>query len=157
MKNGWDRLGSFLNGAAAAAQLYARAAQNGSFIEAVCLSANLIDAQLRLGLILKRQIQRRDRTVDIDLLLQADGDKPLFEKEIYEMAHVEGVISRDLHDRLKSLYTDRNRVVHRYIITDLKTEDVLEIGVRYEQIEREVERSRVAAGGPEVGGAGELS
>jgi hypothetical protein len=89
---GFARLEKFLHGCAAAAELYSKAAKNGHFVEVICLAANLIDAQLRIGIILARQIQRKDRSIDAELLFQSDSDRPIFEKEVYSIAERESVI-----------------------------------------------------------------
>jgi len=130
---GFTRLEKFLHGCAAASELYSNAAKNGYFVEAICLAANLIDAQLRIGIILARQIQRKDRSIDAELLFQSDSDRPIFEREVYSIAERESVISVEFATELRNLYNDRNRVVHRYIITDITTEQVLDIGIADEK------------------------
>lgn len=137
----WKRLEAFLNGVAAASELYGKAARNGSIIETVCLAANLIDAKLRIGIILARQLERGDKSIDVDLLLQTPTDRPIFEKEIYAIARKEGVIYASLEQELRRVYDDRNRVIHRYIITDITTDDVLAIGIAYEHAIEEVRRA----------------
>jgi hypothetical protein len=169
METDWDRLGRFLNGVAASAELYSKAAKNGYFIEAVCLASNLIDAQLRIGLILRQQIKTKSKTIHKALLFQGEQDKPISEREIYKRALAEGVINQGLYSNLDELYTDRNKVIHRYIVSDLRTEGVLEIGIRYEKMQTAVrdaifaieeEQIRLGVGmtvkGPTFEGAGAI-
>ena len=75
MNNEWNKLINFLNGLAAATELLNRAGKNGFFIEAVCLSANIIDAELRIGIILKHQIETRSREIPVEYLFQEEKGK----------------------------------------------------------------------------------
>jgi hypothetical protein len=130
---------------------------------------NLIDAQLRIGLILRQQIKTKSKTIHKALLFQGEQDKPISEREIYKRALAEGVINQGLYSTLDELYTDRNKVIHRYIVSDLRTEGVLEIGIRYEKMQTAVrdaifaieeEQIRLGVGmtvkGPTFEGAGAI-
>ncbi|MCX6735862.1 MAG: hypothetical protein NTZ13_02160 [Candidatus Parcubacteria bacterium] len=118
----------------AAIDLTNKAQENGSSIELVILYANQIDAHLRLALILQEQLQNSTDNIDATLIFQGKTDKPIFEKEIYERALNQGVIEKSLYERLKNLYELRNGVVHRYIISDLKTNDIVKLVVDYMDI-----------------------
>ncbi|MDO8550984.1 MAG: hypothetical protein Q7S39_12660, partial [Ignavibacteria bacterium] len=76
---------SFMKGFAAAAQLSQRAVANGSFIESVCLSASIIDALLRIGLILDYQLKTKTDQILNELLYQADEKKIVTERSIYKL------------------------------------------------------------------------
>lgn len=128
------RFESFLRGLSAAVQLSRRAVENGSFIESVCLAASVIDAQLRTGLILNCQLQTGSSDLLDDLLHQADESKIVTERSIYKRALRENIISQEMYDELNDLYYLRNRVVHRYIISDITTEQVVEIARRYADV-----------------------
>ena len=123
-----------MNGFAATAQLLQRAGKNGFFIEYTCLSASIIDGLLRIGLILKHQLETKTDDILDSLLYQSDEDKIISERKIYKLALKEEIISQELFDQLEILYKERNRVVHRYIISDISTKEVLNIGIQYEQI-----------------------
>ncbi len=123
-----------MNGFTAAAQLIQRAGQNGFFIEYVCLAASVIDGLLRIGLILNYQLETKTRDILDSLLYQSNEDKIIPERKIYKMALEKGILSQDLFDQLEDFYKKRNRVVHRYIISDITTDQVLNIGIQYEQI-----------------------
>ena len=135
-----EHLIRFLEGLSGAVQLYNRSVQNGSFIEAACLCASIIDASLRIGVILKHQLDTESNELFTDMLYQGASDKPLSEKCIYDRALKNGVIDQGLHDTLYRLYDDRNRVIHRYIISEITTNEVLMIVQSYEDV-----RKRVAA------------
>ena len=55
------------------------------------------------------------------------------ERKIYEDALAVGVIDDKIYDELNTLYQLRNRVIHRYIISNIKTRDFVEISVRYSE------------------------
>lgn len=137
-KTDWELFGQFINGVAAASEMLSKAAQNGYLVEVVCLASNLIDAKLRLGIMLKRQIKDRNRKIHVPLLLQRKGDKPVSERAIYKEALAERVITFDQDERLNKLYNDRNRVIHRYIISDITTDFVFQIASDYEKLNGEV-------------------
>lgn len=127
------RLGHFLNGFAAAAQMARRAAEGGFAIEFIILGASIIDGALRIGLVLQHQIDTKSDEIPEELIFQRDEDKIIHERSVYKKALETGVIDEKLFNELQELYTLRNRVVHRYIISDITTEKVLKIGFRFEK------------------------
>lgn len=138
MNKEWDRLVAFLNGVVGATELLNRAGKNGFFIESVCLSANIIDAQLRIGIILKYQIETKSKEIPIEYLFQEEKGKKYSERDIFKIAKETQVINDDLFQKLSKIYDDRNRVIHRYIITKITTAEVLDIGIRYEKLLQEI-------------------
>lgn len=149
----WDKLSTFLNGVAGATELLNRAGKNGFFIEVVCLSANIIDAQLRIGIILKHQIETKSREIPVEYLFQEETGKKYSERDIFKIAKEKQVINEDLFRKLSTIYDDRNRVIHRYIITEITTAEVLDIGVKYEKLLQEInnrifeiEKEQIASG-----------
>jgi len=127
-----DKLSHFMEGLSSATQLLQRAGDNGFFVEYICLAAAVIDGSLRIGLILQHQIKTRTAEILDSFLYQADEDRIVSERQIYAMALKEGILSQDLFGELGSLYTKRNRVIHRYILSDITTEQVLAIAIQYE-------------------------
>jgi len=123
-----------MDGFVAAAELLQRAAHNGSFIEYICLAASVIDGALRIGLILQHQINTQSSELLEELLLQTDSDPIVSEREIYRRAAREGVIDGALARKLEELFRKRNRVVHRFIISELTTHQVFEIAAEFEQV-----------------------
>ena len=105
-----SRMGQFMDGFVAAAELLQRAAENGFFIEDICLAASVIDGSLRIGLILQHQLETRSSALLDELLLQTDADAIVSEREIYRRAAQQGVIDGNLAHVLEELYTKRNRV-----------------------------------------------
>lgn len=133
-----DRFSKFMTSYAASVDLTQRAYQNGSAVELTILLANQIDALLRLVLILKRQLDQNTNEIDTQLIHQQEGDRPVMEKTVYKIALDENIIDNELYQKLMYLYDQRNKVVHRYIITDLFTKDVFRISVGYSELEIEI-------------------
>jgi len=130
----WKAFTDFMAGFAAARELHARAGNAGSFVECVCLGASLVDALLRVGLILQYQLHNRTRDIPLDLVFQGPSDQPVSEREIYKRAQAQHVIDDRMFEELQRLYDDRNRVIHRYVISRITTSDVLNIAIRYERM-----------------------
>lgn len=132
------RFDLFMASIAAVIDLQNKSIQNKSVIEYVVLSANHIDALLRLAIILTNQIVNKNNDIDIGLLFQGEGDKVVMERTIYKSVLDNKIITQELYDELELLYKERNKVVHRYVITDIRTEDVLAIGSRYSKLEEKI-------------------
>src|SRR5207245_5881393 len=79
----WKAFTEFISGFAAARELHARAGKAGSFVESVCLGASLVDALLRVGLVLQHQLDHRTRDIPLDLVFQGPSAQPVSECEIY--------------------------------------------------------------------------
>jgi hypothetical protein len=134
------RYGLFISSMAASIDLRNKALENGSFIELVILIANRIDGLLRLSIILTNQLENNNSEIDSSILYQSEDDKPLMERQIYKISFERKIIDKKLYDELELLYKERNKVVHRYIITDIRTEDVLNIAKEYSEIEDKVDK-----------------
>jgi hypothetical protein len=130
----YERWNRFMLSYAASIDLINRAYTNGSNIELVILLANQLDAVLRQSLILKKQLDEKTDTIDVGLIHQKETDRPIFEKKVYGMALDQAVIDQDMHDNLVKLYDIRNKVVHRYVISDLRSEDIIQLVWSYSQI-----------------------
>ena len=85
-----------------------------------------------MGLVLQHQLDHRTRDIPLDLVFQGPSDKPVSEREIYRRAQTQFVIDDSIFQELQRLYDDRNRVIHRYVISRITTSDVLDIAIRYE-------------------------
>ena len=129
-----DKFDNFMKGLAAASQLLYLSRNKGCFIECVCLYATIIDASLRIGIILKHQLDNRSDIVLDELLFQSDEDKIVSERKIYKRALISGVIDQSIFDKLETLYKQRNKVVHRYIISEITTKKVILIAQEYDEL-----------------------
>ena len=61
-----------------------------------------------------------------------------FKKEIYKISKDKGIITQALYDELYRMYDERNKVVHRYIISEITTKDILEIAIQYSNLREQV-------------------
>jgi uncharacterized protein YutE (UPF0331/DUF86 family) len=121
-----------MKGFTAAVQLANRASARGFLVEYIVLAASVIDGMLRIGLILQHQIKTFSVEVPEDLVYQAPGGPVVREREIYRRALADTVVPKEVFEDLQSLYSDRNRVVHRYVISDITTAEVFAIARRFE-------------------------
>lgn len=133
-----ERFNKFMTSLAASIDLKNRAYANSSSIELVILLANQIDALLRLALILDKQLKNKTDEIDIAMIFQNENDKPIMEKKVYDIAVSENIITEDFSKELYRLYDIRNKVVHRYIISDLLTRDVMKLVIDYGIAEEEL-------------------
>lgn len=121
----------FQGALAASYDLLDNAIESDSFIEVVAVSANQIDALLRLSIVIAIQLKKQTDEVPLKYLFQAEDERGLMERKIYDDALKYNVIKDNDHKELNSLYKLRNRVIHRYIISDIKTRDLPGIALRY--------------------------
>lgn len=127
------RFDMFLQGVGATSLILSNAVKNKAFIEATCILANQIDALLRTGIVLKNQIINGNRNIEVEWIYQGLTDKKKSEKDIYKKALDLGIIGNTIFDNLYELYEDRNRVMHRFIISEITLAEVEEIAYKYYQ------------------------
>jgi hypothetical protein len=116
---GSEAVSRFMEGVAAAQHRLNKGYETQSALECIVLSAAIVDALLRIGIILKAQLDHRTNDVDEQLLRQGDHDKIITERTVIDRAESNGVVSKSLADDLRSLYEARNRCIHRYVISDV--------------------------------------
>lgn len=133
-----EKFDRFQGALAAPYDLLDNAIESDSFIEVIAISANQIDAFLRLSIVIAIQLKNQTNEVPLKYLFQAEDERGLMERKIYDDALKYNVITDDDHKELNSLYKLRNRVIHRYIISDIKTRDLPSIAVRYVEASEKV-------------------
>lgn len=121
----------FLQGMGATSMLLGKAVGNKAFFEATCLFGNLIDSLLRIGIVMKRQIINNNDVIEREWIYQGLNDKKKSEKDIYKTALTMGIITDELYKELYDLYDDRNRVIHRFIISEITLAEVEQISYDY--------------------------
>src|SRR6266496_2651922 len=114
-----DPLEKLLQAMAAAVRFLNKAIDKRCALECIVLQANVIDGALRVGLVLKAQLESGTRKIDDSLLKQAETDPKIPERSIYQRCLDKDVIDRGLFDRLSSVYDKRNKCIHRYLLTDI--------------------------------------
>lgn len=129
-----DKYEKFMASLSASFDLKNKALENHSLIELLIIIANQIDAYLRMAIVMKKQLQDRTNSIDIALLFQSENDSPIMERKIYHQASDLGIIDQTTYDKLEELYKERNKVVHRYIITEFKTSFLYQIVYEYETV-----------------------
>ncbi|WP_258100117.1 hypothetical protein [Marinoscillum pacificum] len=129
-----DKYEKFMASLAASFDLKYKAIENSSFIEFIIIVASQIDAYLRLSLLIKYQVEEQTNDLKIELLYQGESDPPIAERKIYKRSKEAGILSTEEFDELELLYKLRNKVVHRYIISDFRTRQIIELAIDYEKI-----------------------
>ncbi len=115
----------------ASCDLLNNAYESDSYIELVAILANQIDAFLRLSIVLKMQLVNETNNIEVEYLFQQEDGKILNERKIYKKALDLELIDTDVFKALNSLYDIRNRVIHRYIISYLKTREIIDTAYQY--------------------------
>ena len=126
-----DKFDRFTGSLAASHDLLYTAIDARACIEIIAITANQIDAYLRLSLVIAKQLKEKTNDIETTYLFQADGEKGIMERKVFEDALKSQVIDVETFDSLNELYNLRNRVIHRYIISDIKSRDLVEIAGRY--------------------------
>lgn len=126
-----EKFDRFQAALAASYDLLDNAIKSGSFIEVIAIAANQIDAFLRLSIVISIQIEDQTDDVPIKYFFQAENETGFMERKIYDDALKYRVIEEDLYRELNSLYKLRNRVIHRYVISEIKTRDLPRIAIDY--------------------------
>ncbi|EXF94567.1 hypothetical protein HK44_001015 [Pseudomonas fluorescens HK44] len=126
-----DKFDRFTGSLAASYDLLYTAIDAGACIEIIAITANQIDAHLRLSLVIAKQLENKTDDIEIRYLFQADGEKGIMERKVFEDALKFQVIDLETFDNLNDLYNLRNRVIHRYIISDIRSCDLVEIAEKY--------------------------
>jgi hypothetical protein len=126
-----DKFDRFTGSLAASHDLLYTAIDAGACIEIIAIAANQIDAYLRLSLVIAKQLEEKTNNIETRYLFQADGEKGIMERKVFDAALNSQIIDMKTFESLNELYSLRNRVIHRYIISDIKSRDLVEIAGRY--------------------------
>jgi len=132
------RFDMFLQGVGATSLILNKAVKNKAFIEATCILANQIDALLRIGIILKNQIDKNNSEIETEWIYQGLNDRKKSEKDIYKKSLELNILSQSDFDKLYSLYNDRNRVIHRFVISEITLAEVEDIAYEYYQQQQNI-------------------
>jgi len=133
-----DKHDNFLTSLAASYDLLMNAYESESYIELVVILSNQIDAFLRLAIILKDQLENESDDIKIKYLFQGDDERGINERNIYKKAQEVNVVDDETFNELNDLYDLRNKVIHRYIISLLKTRDIVKIAYKYSILQNKI-------------------
>ena len=125
------RFEMFLQGIGATNMILKRAFDNKAFIEATCLLSNQIDSILRIAIVLKLQLLNRNDIIEKEWIYQGKNDKKKSEKDVYKRSKELAIIDEGVFNELLVLYEDRNRVIHRFIISEITLVEVESISHQY--------------------------
>ena len=132
------RFDMFIRGFGATVYMVDKAVENQSFIEATCLLASQIDGLLRIGIVLQKQIDNNNSVIEKEWIYQGLADKKKSEKDIYKKAKELGILNDEILNELNVLYEDRNRVIHRFIISEITVAEVENISYKYYQMQKKI-------------------
>lgn len=132
------RFEMFLQGIGATNIILRKAIENKAFIEATCILANQIDSQLRIAIVLKRQLINNNDKIEVEWIYQGLSDKKKSEKDIYKKAKELNILDDVLYDELFRLYEDRNRVIHRFVISEITLAEVETISYKYYEVREKI-------------------
>lgn len=133
-----DKHDNFLASLAASYDLMMNAYESESYIELVVILSNQIDAFLRLAIVLKEQLGKETNDIEVKYLFQGVREKGIFERDIYKKAHDINIIDDETFKKINDLYDLRNRVMHRYIISFLKTRDIIKLVYEYSIVNEKI-------------------
>jgi len=134
------RFEMFLQGIGATVVMLKKAIENKAFIEATCLLASQIDSLLRIAIVLKDQLINKNDKIEKEWIYQGLSDKKKSEKDIYKKAKELDIINAEIYDELFKLYEDRNRVIHRFIISEITLAEVENISYNYYEVREKIKK-----------------
>lgn len=126
-----DKHDNFLGSLAASYDLLKNAYKSNSYIELVVILSNQIDAFLRSSIILQQQLLNETNNIEVKYIFQGDDERGIIERKIYSKAYELKIIDEEIFKELNDLYDLRNRVIHRYIISFLRTRDIAKLAYNY--------------------------
>jgi hypothetical protein len=98
------------------------------------LYVSLIDGLLRIALVLDKQLCDGNHG-DLDsYICQIPGGATFTERAIYNEARSRNLIDEELKAEILDLYDQRNAMIHRFFLTDLKYTDLEPLLNRYELV-----------------------
>ena len=130
----------FIDGIGASAFLLNNAIKNDCFIEATAIFSNQIDALLRTAIVLNLQLTNNNKSIERKYIYQGSSDKIITEKSIYQEAKNLNIIDDDIFNELNKLYEFRNRVIHRFIISEITVADIDEIAFKYYTLREKISK-----------------
>lgn len=133
-----DRYYKFQAALAASFDLKESALKSGSLIELILIVASQIDSYLRLCIVMRKQLNSSSDEFEQKYFYQGEKCKPITEREIYKEAKSLGVVSEDTFECLSRLYNLRNRIVHRFIVSDIRTRELVDVAIDYDDASEKI-------------------
>jgi hypothetical protein len=126
-----NKYDNFIGSLGASYDLLTKSIESETYIESIVILSNQIDAFLRLNIILETQLLNKTNDIEIKYLYQGESERGMIERKIYVKAFEMKIIDEKLYEQLNNLYNKRNRVIHRYIISELRTREILKYFKEY--------------------------
>lgn len=125
---------NFLRAFGATRLLLQRAYERGSLIEGLVLYAALADGFCRICLVLKEQLEKRSMDINQKYIYQHDDEQNFSERKIYHLVFERKIIGKNLFKELNTLYNIRNKVIHRFFISEVEYSHLEIVCTRYEKV-----------------------
>ena len=129
---------NFLRAFGATRVLLQRAHEQGFLIEGLILYAALADGFCRICLVLKEQLEKKNGDINQKYIYQHDDEKNFNERGIYKLALKRKIIGKKLFKELNTLYDIRNKMIHRFFISEVEYSHLEIVCSRYEQVYNEL-------------------
>ncbi|OJW81538.1 MAG: hypothetical protein BGO69_09135 [Bacteroidetes bacterium 46-16] len=126
-------MNNFSRGFLGAKILLERAKVADSLLELLVLNATVLDATLRLGIILATQLREKNDVVPRELIIQ-ESKAFISERKVYSLAKDEGILDDADFTEVSELYDFRNVAIHRYFISGMEYREIEPMIDRYETI-----------------------
>lgn len=133
-KDDFTKLSNFINGVGATRILLQRSHKEGFLIEALVLYATLVDGFCRIALVLKQQIDTKSSDFNTKYIYQDNDKDYLSERSIYKLAFEKSILDQGLLDEVNALYEFRNKVIHRFLISEIEYSHLGLVLDRYELV-----------------------
>ena len=132
--NDLEKFQNFLRAFGAARLLLQRAHERGSLIEGLVLYAALADGFCRICLVLQEQLEKKTGDINQKCIYQHGNEQNFNERKIYNLALEKKIISKNLFKELNTLYDIRNKVIHRFFISEVEYTHLEIVCTRYEKV-----------------------
>ena len=129
-----EKFQNFLRAFGATRLLLQRAHERGSLIEGLVLYAALVDGFCRICLVLQEQLEKKGGDINQKYIHQHDNEPNFNERKIYSLALEKKIISKNLFKELNTLYDIRNKVIHRFFISEVEYTHLEIVCSRYEKV-----------------------
>lgn len=132
-EEGHRLISNFLNGIATFPVLLQIAKDKNCWIEVLVIQTGMIDALLRMALVLREQLDRGNAEIEFEYLYQADGERNHNERAIYRLSFEHRVLSQAQLDILEGLYKLRNKAIHRLFISEIRYGELTPVSVELDK------------------------
>jgi len=131
---------NFVRAFGATRALLQRAHEHGFLIEGLVLYAALADGFCRICLVLKEQLERKNEDINQKYVYQHDNEQNFNERKIFDLVLEKKIIGKKLFKELSTLYDIRNKMIHRFFISEVEYSHLEIVCTRYERVYEELHK-----------------